>query len=87
MKVWAKRTAVAAIVTLAAAGAALAEIAPGSVEWQRVMDIKLRAQEIQLKAGQASAQTEDSHARALIDAAAAAAQEIFDHCETLLGIK
>ena len=84
MRSWMKRTLLAAAATAAIGGAAVAAITPGSEAWHRVMDIKLRAQDIQLRAGEAASKTEDSHARATYVDVVAKAKDIFDRCEALL---
>ena len=87
MRSWAKRTATAALATAALAGAAIAGIDPGSESWARVMDIKLRAKELQVRVGEAVGRTEDSAARAALLEASAGANEIFRRCEELLDAK
>lgn len=84
MRTWVKRTAAAAFATAALAGAALASITPGSEPWHRVMDIKVRCQELRIKAGEAAGKTDDSVAKQALASAVQAAQDIFDRCEEIL---
>ncbi|HEU4395219.1 MAG TPA: hypothetical protein VFS92_06605 [Planctomycetota bacterium] len=84
MRAWAKRAALAAAAVVATVGVAIAKIEPGSETWFRVMQVKLLAGDLQVKAGEALDKTEDSAARAFLTQAAARAAEIHAICEELL---
>lgn len=84
MRAWARRTLVAAAALVAIVGTALAKVEPGSELWFRIMHVKLLAGDLQLKAGEALKETEDSASRAFIQQVAVRAAEIHERCEELL---
>ena len=84
MRAWAKRAALAAAAVVAMVGVAIAKVEPGSELWFRIMNVKLLAGDLQLKAGEALKETEDSASRAFIQQVAVRAAEIHERCEELL---
>ena len=84
MRAWAKRALLAAAAVAATVGVAIAKVEPGSDLWFRIMNVKLLAGDLQVRAGEALEKTEDSASRAFIQQVAVRAAEIHERCEELL---